>query len=427
MDWIRLNAFQRIMRMWDQVHPYSGGQAIRVPGRVDPSLWRSAFVSMLSELGLGHVRLRGADYAHRAVDPAQIAQDLAAGTAGAEPGSFFAAQLDQPFPDDAFCPFRPFVLHEGNSSIIGLFYRHFVADSVSIRLLLREWFLRVYAPDRARRTPMPVARKGFWHYFGPDASGWNVGEAVGATLRFRTRFSRVRGVIEKPDAKLAVDVSLHRLPEGLIDAIRARARAQGATVNDVFLAALARTCDELGVTPRLPTRDEIALGTIVDLRRLQGRPLGETFGMFLGFTTIVLRGSALRDPDLLLRRVIEQNDGLRRTCAPQMSLLRIAAANVEAALTSPQGWADKYRKAMPMSAGISNVNMNDSWAAEFHPDPILEYIRISPLGPILPMVLATTTLGREFHVVFTRRRDLFPAPLARRAIELFEREIRRYS
>ena len=59
-------------------------------------------------------------------------------------------------------PFRPFVLDNGDGSYyVGVIYHHWVADSVSIRTVLREWFVRVHDPQRASRVPARLASTGY--------------------------------------------------------------------------------------------------------------------------------------------------------------------------------------------------------------------------------------------------------------------------
>jgi hypothetical protein len=38
----------------------------------------------------------------------------------------------------------------------------------------------------------------------------------------------------------------------------------------------------------------------------------------------------------------------------------------------------------------------------------MEYIRVSPSGPMTPLVITTTTLGERFHVGLTHRLGLIP-------------------
>jgi hypothetical protein len=74
----------------------------------------------------------------------------------------------------------------------------------------------------------------------------------------------------------------------------------------------------------------------------------------------------------------------------------------------PQRMLHFYQKHLPLAGGISNVNMNRSWATAYHPRPLLDYIRVSPTGPMMPLVFATTTLGHSFHFAYTYRPSIVP-------------------
>ena len=59
-----------------------------------------------------------------------------------------------------------------------------------------------------------------------------------------------------------------------------------------------------------------------------------------------------------------------------------------------------------MSGGLSNVTLNETWAAQYHPDPLREYLRVSPTGPLVPLVFSTTTLGERLFIAMTYRHSL---------------------
>jgi hypothetical protein len=301
-----------------------------------------------------------------------------------------------------FSPFRPFVLVEGDSFYAGVVYHHWVADSASIRMLLREWFVRVYDPPRARTSPFRMPHGGYWRYFGPGSAQWELADGILSTLRSTTRFCNSRQ-IPGEGADFRVHYSRHPLPDGMIDDLRNVARAHHATLNDVFLTAMACACDHHGATPRTKSRQELALGTIIDLRPNCREDLGDTFGLFLGFTTVVARPQALDHPMRLLRNIARQTAFQKTHRAAETSVLRMAGGLAQAMLLNPQQRAAFYRKWMPMAAGISNINLNQSWSAAYHPSPLLDYLRVTPTGPMLPLVFTTTTIGKRFHVALTRR------------------------
>jgi hypothetical protein len=90
-----------------------------------------------------------------------------------------------------------------------------------------------------------------------------------------------------------------------------------------------------------------------------------------------------------------------------------------------------YRKRVPLAGGISNVNLNQSWAQQYHPDPLIQYIRVSPTGPMMPLVFTTTTLGNDLNfgltyreaVISRERADQIATHFTQRVSHLSERGI----
>jgi NRPS condensation-like uncharacterized protein len=225
-----------------------------------------------------------------------------------------------------------------------------------------------------------------------------------------TEFASARR-LEDNSGPQHVTCSLHRLPDGMVDALRDVARFRKTrglttvTLNDLFLAALARACDLHGAAPRRCGRD-LALGSIVDLRASSPENLENTFGLFLGFTSLVVRAAHLEDRHRLLSHVAAQNAHQKESRAAHVSMLRMAAGYAQGRFLSPQKLAAFYRTYMPFSGGLSNVNMNRSWPSQYHPTPLQDYIRVAPTGPMVPLVIAVTTLGNRFTFTLTRRTSL---------------------
>jgi len=87
----------------------------------------------------------------------------------------------------------------------------------------------------------------------------------------------------------------------------------------------------------------------------------------------------------------------------------MAFALAAGALLDDRNVKELYRKRMPLAGGISNVTLQRSWAAEAHPKLITEYMRFSPTGPFLPLVLTPTTLGDRLHLGITVRSPADPS------------------
>jgi hypothetical protein len=412
MPQARLNVFQRLVRQWDSLHPYNAGQVLRIAGPAPINQLNNAWAETVTELGLGKVRFQGRDYFYEELNGEMGANLPRMIPAGVSLEAFISDELNKPFGRHDIFPFRPFIHQTDDSYYLGVIYQHWVADSVSIRVLLREWFLRIHDPKSARREALPHPEGGYWRLFGPAKARWSVPEGLLSSVRWSSRFKRVRRLEDPAFNDYRVKFSLHRLPEGKISRLHAAAKARGMTLNDLFLAAIAVACDKY--VPVIPTskRQDLALGTIVDLRRYVNDDLSDQFGLFLGFTSVILRPHHLKDWNTILKVVATQGSLHKKTGVPQASSIRMLAGILAGKMLDPNAVANFYRKRVPLAGGISNVNLNNCWAREYHPSPLVEYIRVSPTGPMMPLVFTTTTLGDRFHFGLTRRASVVPDPAA---------------
>ena len=68
-----------------------------------------------------------------------------------------------------------------------------------------------------------------------------------------------------------------------------------------------------------------------------------------------------------------------------------------------------YQKNYPLWGGISNMDLNPIWPQAEQPRPI-DYFRAVSTGPVTPLVLSITTVGKAAHVGLTYRSTVFSAP-----------------
>lgn len=398
----RLNVFQRVILQWERLHPYNAAQAMRLtfsPGLADlTESWRTT----IARLGLGPVRVE-ADRVIHAYSPTAIERSkVRVVPPDVTLASHLSAELNQQF-EAGELPFRPFV---SGGDTLGVVYHHWVCDSVCIRQILRHWLNRLTDPSGPPPAAMLPARRGYWHHFGPEASGWPVLPTI---LQQMTQAARMRRCRRLKTAGGSMDVRFHdhHAPLGLIDAVRQCAKLRGVKVNDLFLAALARVAAGFEGLEHPGRRKDLALGTIADLRGLSGRPVGDAFGLFLGFQNTFVGRRALADTDRLIRTIAAQSDQARRYHLAQASQIRMAMALLAGYRFDDPDLSEFYRKRMPLAAGISNVTLNPGWARERHPQIIAEFMRISPTGPFMPAVVTPTTLGQQLHVGVTTRNSAF--------------------
>ena len=361
----RLNLFGRLFRQWRTLHPYNAAQAMRLAAPPPDKAWPAAAAPLLVDAGTA-VRVEG--------------------TIDAQ----FTAELNRPFAPAA-PPLRAWVTNGGDGQTwAGVTYDHWVADSVGVRLLMRRW-----AQAAAGRRMSPLI---------PDAPGrWRAGEPVGDLVRGLHTSGRLRRCRRVGGGDLSAAYLTHELPPGLCGRLLAAARRRGVRLNDVFTAAAARAVAAHLPAERWDRRADLAVGSIVDTRRHLPAARRELFGLHLGFGQTAFRPTDLADLDravLVARRQARLAEHRR---LPARGGPLLAGALAAGRVLDRRRLGDFYRKRQPLLAGISNVNLDPTFLAPLHPDPIGGYLRLSPLGPATPIVFAPTTLGGELTLGVTHR------------------------
>jgi hypothetical protein len=380
----RLNVFQRLARTGDAVHPYNAAQACLIAGTFEESRLKKQWMD-------ADVRTLGPN------------EDLS---------HHFTVELNRPF--DQF-PFRPFVQHVEGATWLGIVYRHRVADSFSIRHLMQLWAQRVIGvPERG---PSPAPRR--------PAEGFGV-RALLQLIRRYGEYRRVRKVHTMGPLDYAARVCVLDEARGVSPrALLSYGRSQGVTLNDVFVAALAEACGRLVPVQHRAGRRDLAVSSIVDLRPyIADRAQRRGFGCHLGFSGVVCRERDVADWPRLLRAVARQNRLERGGQFGPPGVRWMHAAELATRFTKPDRLYDFYRKEAPFAGGVSNVNLNDTWFGEQHAaGRVLDYVRVSPTGPMVPVVLNVTTLGDHLRLTMTYRSNLMNDWTATELAEMFIRRI----
>ncbi len=408
-----LNVFQRLARQWDVVHPYNAAQILKIQGVPDGGAWQNAWHDALNDLGLGRIRLQGRQYHFECLNGEMSQYGVRLIERGEHSlENFISEQLNRRFDNPSEPPFRPFLVAENGYYYAGVVYSHWVADSVSIRVLLREWFVRVFDPSRASHTPVALAHAGYRQFFG-DGGGAAIGHGLMTAAQWASTLRRARRVEVRRGYDCAVRWTMRYTPPDWVFSLLSAARRRGATLNDLFMAGLARVCERHLPLQHRRHRKCLVLGSIVDLRQYVGDEASEAFGLFLGFTNVVCRATDLLDHERLLKSIALQNAQHKRRGIAHASAFRMLAGVLAGAIlgTDAHKHLHFYQKHVPISGGVSNVNMNRSWATEYHPSPLLDYIRVSPTGPSMPLVFATTTLGNMMHFGITYRPSIVAGDL----------------
>lgn len=414
-----INLFQRLVRQWETLHPYNGCHALKIRARIDAEKCNQAWHDALAALGLGRVRFSGGGYRYDNLNGDAADHSVVICPAGTCIEKYMAGEMNRPFDAGETVPFRPFLIHDGECSWIGLGYQHWVADALSIHLLLREWFVRLFDPAAAAKQQLRIGGS-YLKLFGPQHSRWRTGAAVLSSLRWHSQLRRVRRIEDfKKFDPLAVGFLQRHLDDGLIGRLTVAARAAGVTVNDFFLAAIARVCKKYVPMKVRNGRRDLAIGSIVDLRSKSSQPLSDVFGLLLGFTTVTCKPENMGSWENLLGGIIEQTRRQKKDGTAEASWLRMLGGLTFGRFLSRRKMMNFYRKRLALAGACSNVNLNRAWEQNYHPDLLLQYLRAAPTGPITPLVFITTTLGDGLTVSLTYRNALVSESTAAAAMEMF--------
>ncbi len=384
------------MRRWAELGPYNAGHVMRVTGAADLERWRAAITAVLRQMGAGDCEnvLIAAGF-----------QDLEA---------TIATELNTPFAARS-CPLRAFIIPGGNEThFLGVMFDHWFADSYSMRLLMQRFFVSYQRPNGgAELPPIQFANTEANEAFGKHKNAFSGIAALSACIRSYQRHRRAHRVKLSNPLDFRTDFLLIDLPDGLIDRLRAAAKDCNATVNDLFLGAAGRVLGARTAEARsCSRRNRIGLATAVDLRPLAGKTLDKVFGFFLSYFTVVLEQPEEVQLPKLAAEIARATAASKSKVEPLRFILGLRIMRlIWDTFRGPRRKALLFPKALPLIGGISNVNLTGSWMDQkdvISDGPrVIDYLRVSPVGPLLPLVFTLSTIGNRLSLGLTYRTTAF--------------------
>ncbi len=405
------------MLQWERISVQNSAQVILVEGVLDPDVVESAWQAALRELGLGRVHMDESGYSHEIWSGDPPAPLVGCVTSQLPLRDYLQTEVNRPFPEAPAMPYRPFAMQQAERCYLGIVYQQWVADSVSIRLLMREWFLRIFLPNKARRKLVDLPRPTM-------ASQPRMGLAPKRVLggvRDLWRWARATpGLARFPAGPEDPRITLHPLALASVDVDRLLmlTRAEGFTINDLMIAALAATLHR-----QLPAASRMAIATTVDLRPYLPGDHDETFGSLLAYAPVICEVPSTN----LLNLAQDVGRQTRRIKDPEriagkLLLQRIAARRC--AGKSSKAVLDFCRKRIPLVGAVANVNLNKSWPPMFTPSPLLRYLRLASPSPCVPVTVSISTLNDSLEIVLAAHRGTIADESADQIAEDFAHTLR---
>jgi len=390
------NDFQSLMRKWSSLGPYNVVHLVRISGEANPGRWRESAIQPLQELGFE---------APRMIETKQVGFNAS-----------IEEELNQPFAKGEI-PLRFFTIaNSDDTHWFGVTYDHWIADCQSIRSLMRRIFFNYTGSDSGSPLPpLRICETPFRELFGE--TNW-ISSAIECIRQYLGHLRAFRiGIPEPLDFKSGFQ--LRQFPDGSIHRIYQLAKENRCTVNDLFLAAVAQTMGDLTAAERakkrsrflLPVRNRVALSVVVDIRSLARRSMEGEFGLvFSYFNSVTDAPESVPLPELAARIGTRTHSiKSRRRTLRFFRTFKIANAWWDAC-RKPWRKALMFHRVLPVLGGISNVNLTDSWIGR--EQCALDYLRVSPAGPIVPIVFAFTTNGGRLTLCVTYRKTVFSSEQA---------------
>ena len=410
----KLNLFQRAMLRWRTLHPYSAVHAVRIGGALVRDRLESDINAVLAAAGLTGLvvdEVRGRFEFTGAGPPVTLTVLPSGGDAAAAVAGEFERQLNEPFPEaDRLEPFRFFAVDDGDTFRLGCAYDHFIGSGDSVVMLLRDIVARhtgsgpVARGPRERYPPTYVA-----------LAGRRVPELVRSLVRLPAAIAIGRRACGPPGMKVRdphVGVHCFRVAEEGLAALLAAARHWGVTLNDLLIAILMQALAPLvPERQRAARRREIAVASIMNLRREFGPQAQTAFGQFLGVFRAQHAVPAGTGLEALAREVHAQTDRAKREKLYWHALLGLGTIGLGwSRLTDHQRERVYRMRQFPILAGISTLGVDGIWNDGGAPPAPLEYMRAISTGPSQPLVLGVTTASGVLHTAISYRTAVLPRP-----------------
>lgn len=417
------------MYQWSDLHPYNAVHAYRIARPFHAERLREAMRQVYRQAGVGFIEAdpNGRRYRHE-VDDSPPLEILDGGhCADAVLRDLFTRELNTPFDRPRCRPMRISAVAVGPADhYVCVGYDHWTADSVAARLVVRRILSRYLHLGLPDDQPPPVLYPDTYRTaFAQEMGGRRVARALAQVFGQVFRRQAICRVPYTSVTHMPVGYAFCATADGAVDRLRHFAKTLGATVHDVILAALGRSMAE-----NLPARASaggtrpLAIGTIVDTRGDSQLDLSNTLGAFLSYYGVRFAAEPGVGLAELTRRVAALTGSIKAARAYLDALPQMRLFSLVWPLLSQRRRAYYARRVLPMTAGVSNVVVRDAWL-DTPGGPIVDYLRGSPTGPMLPLTAAVTSLGSRLNLGITYRQTGFTASRLRGILAMLKDQLER--
>ncbi|MGO9108294.1 MAG: hypothetical protein ACLP9L_03595 [Thermoguttaceae bacterium] len=420
----RLSAFQKVMLQWSSLHPYNAAHVYKIAGPLRPGDLTEAVETTFRRqcLGIAHLSADGQSFRHET----DIQPEVEVVTGSDDPENtmteYLSRALNRPFERPTSHPFRFAAIDAGpQSHYVILAYDHWVADAHAARLVLQgilSQYLHLAISENQEQLELYPGT--YREVFRGRLHGGQLALAAFRAIKQWNRNRSAWRVACWSNTQWEIDYRLYPTIPGTVARLRDFARANGATVHDVLLAALGRALAE--VMPSRGRRHGLALGSIVDTRSIADEDLSHAMGAFLGYYLVRSDGDTSIGLDEATRQIAARTRPIKTHHLYMDSVVDMQFINTVWPWLSATARRHFMRKTLPMSGGISNVVVRDAWMNQ-NRDLILDYHRGVSTGPSVPIVLSPTTFRDHMNIGVSYRIAGFSRAKIGAVMEMFRDQI----
>jgi hypothetical protein len=409
------------MLHWEKRHPYNALHAVYLRGPSDPDTLREAIQKVCRDTGIGILEIdrRKARYAYRPHDTVQPIRLSPAEHFDVLVQNVAEDSMNEQFPEGPHHPIRWYVgdIPSDNAHAVIVVYHHVAADAAGIEALLADTLCQARS---GKETPTPLRITLESSETSADDQRplrrYGILRSYARTfaLSWRVLWSRRPRPESRGDDRTGL--ALRTAPDGLFMRLKRRCAECGIGVNDMFIAALAKTLSsQRRHTFSRLRRPRIVLGTVISRRSKWKPDAPEFFGVRLSDAVLLVD----RPEDSLeevARRVVEQT----KACKSQL-LVADAVSDMRLFLAK-WSWPiirnsrQSFRRFFPVCGGVSTVFVSrERFGAAS--ERIERYVRACPPGPAMPIVLAPTIWGSHLEFTLVYRLSSMDSSAAGRILE----------
>jgi hypothetical protein len=407
----RLNAFQRSMLRFRELHPYSAVHVVEIAAPLDASHLAASIDDELARRGITHLALdaRRRRYEYRG---GAGHAPLRRVNGGADPQARLAAEIEAELnrPFDAATtavPIRFFALACGERFQLGLVYDHFIAGGDAIVALLASIALRYAGSPTVGATPSLYPSTYRNLFVRRPLDTLRALAAFPALVASSRRAARPR---YSPDTEHYNAFVLRRIEAPTVARIASATKSWNVTRNDLLLAVLMLAVAPLAQKRFQPgRRRELAVASIANLRRDFGPTHADAFGQFLSSFRVGHAVPPDIDLETLARAVHAQTSSIRRGRLQLRTIFALGLAGAAWPFLAPASRHRVFPKHHPVWGAITMLDVDPLWPREAAPP---DYVRGVSTGPLSPLVVAATPVGGRINLGMTYRTACYARPVA---------------